>query len=118
MATTSERIRIEPHPGRVTVAFGGRTVVDTRRALVLRETGLPPVLYLPREDAAMEHFEPTRRTTRCPYKGEASYFTLRAGDRVAENAVWSYERPIAAAQAIAGHLAFHPDRVEIKEARI
>ena len=116
MAETGERIRIEPHPGRVTVTFAGRTVVDTRKALVLRETGLGPVLYLPREDAAMEHFEATRHRTRCPYKGEASYFTLTVDGKTAENAVWSYEQPIAAAAPIAGHLAFYKDRVEIKEA--
>jgi uncharacterized protein (DUF427 family) len=115
MAETSERIRIEPHPGRVTVTFGGRIVADTRKALVLREAGLGPVLYLPREDAAMEHLEPTRHRTRCPYKGEASYFTLKVGDEIAENAVWCYEQPLPAAAAIAGHLAFYRDKVEIAE---
>jgi uncharacterized protein (DUF427 family) len=108
-------ITIEPHPGRVTVAFRGRTVVDTRRALVLREAGLQPVLYLPREDADMGLLVRTARSTRCPYKGEAAYFSIRAGDDVAENAVWTYEQPMAAVASIAGRLAFYPDRVEIRE---
>lgn len=115
MAESSERIRIEPHPGRVIVTFAGRTVADTRKALVLHEVGLRPVLYLPREDAAMERFEPSSRRTRCPYKGEASYFTLKADGKTAEDAVWSYEQPIPAAAAIAGHLAFYPDKVEFRE---
>jgi uncharacterized protein (DUF427 family) len=108
-------ITIEPHPGRVTVAFNGRTVVDTQRALVLREAGLPPVLYLPRADADMSLLTRTARSTRCPYKGEAAYYSIRAGDQLAENAIWTYEQPIDQVAAIAGHLAFYPDRVEIRE---
>jgi uncharacterized protein (DUF427 family) len=107
-------ITIEPHPGRVVVRFGGETVVDTRRALVLREAGLPPVLYLPREDAAMRLLTRTTRSTRCPHKGEAAYYSIRAGDGEAENAVWTYQQPRASVAAIAGHLAFYADRVEIE----
>jgi uncharacterized protein (DUF427 family) len=107
-------ITIEPHPGRVVVRFGGETVVDTRRALALREAGLPPVLYLPREDAAMRLLVRTTRSTRCPHKGEAAYYSIRAGERETENAVWTYEQPLASVAAIAGHLAFYVDRVEIQ----
>jgi uncharacterized protein (DUF427 family) len=107
-------ITVEAHPSRVVVRFEGETVADTRRALVLREAGLRPVLYLPREDAAMRLLIRTRHSTRCPYKGEAAYYSIRAGDREAENAVWTYERPLASVAAIAGHLAFYADRVEIQ----
>jgi len=113
MGAEDDRIVVEPHPGRVRVLFHGRTVVDSRRALSLREAGRAPVLYLPREDADAGLLERTSHRTRCPYKGEAAYFSLRVGDEVAENAVWSYEQPIPQAAAIAGHLAFYPDKVEI-----
>src|SRR5687767_3796999 len=84
-------ITIEPSSKRVRVSFNGRTVADTTRAVTLREASYKPVLYVPREDADMALFERTERTTHCPYKGDASYYSLRVGDRVAENAVWSYE---------------------------
>ena len=72
-------IVIEQRPGRVQVRFAGQVVVDTTRALTLTEGSMRPVLYLPREDAIMSAFEPTARHTHCPFKGEASYFTLKAG---------------------------------------
>jgi uncharacterized protein (DUF427 family) len=109
-------ITIEPNPGRVVVRFGGRTIADTTRALTLREAGMAPVQYVPRWDADMAVLERTARTTRCPYKGDASYFTVRAdGGRAAENAVWSYEAPYPAVAAIKDHLAFYPDRVDAIE---
>lgn len=108
-------ITITPNPNRVQVRFGGRTIVDTRRALTLREASYPPVLYVPREDAVMTLLTRTDRVTRCPYKGEAAYFTIKADERTAENAVWSYEHPYPAVSAIAGYLAFYPDRVDVIE---
>ena len=112
---TPHALEITPHPGRVVVAFAGRTVVDTVRALDLAEGTLRPVLYVPREDADMSAFRPTERHTHCPFKGDASYFTLAAGGREAQNAVWSYEAPLPGAEAIAGHLAFYPDQVEVRQ---
>ena len=108
-------IAVTPHPGRVRIAFAGRTIVDTTRALDLAEGSMRPVLYVPREDADMEAFEPTARHTHCPFKGEASYFTLKAEGREAQNAVWSYEEPLPGVSAIAGHLAFYADQVEIRQ---
>jgi uncharacterized protein (DUF427 family) len=113
--SSDPRITIETHPERVTVRFAGRTVVDTTRALALREGGHAPVLYLPREDADMSLLVRTDRTTRCPYKGAAAYYSIEVDGRRAENAVWTYEAPIPAAAAIAGHLAFYPDRVDAIE---
>ena len=80
-------ITITPNPNRVQVRFGGRTIVDTRRALTLREASYPPVLYVPREDALMTLLIRTDRVTRCPHKGDATYFTINADERTAENAV-------------------------------
>ena len=73
-------ISIEPHPQRVRVMFNGRAVADTTRALVLRETTYKPVYYIPREDADMAAFERTSHSTHCPYKGDASYYSIRVGD--------------------------------------
>ena len=112
----ANRITVQPVDGRVTVRWRAQVVVDTSRALELREGSYPPVLYFPREDAEMVFFKPTARRTTCPYKGEASYFTLSDGAASDDNAVWTYETPKAGVEAIAGHLAFYPDKVEIKRA--
>ena len=108
-------IVVTPHPGRVAVTFAGQVVARTTRALDLAEGRLPAVLYVPREDADMSAFVPTERRTHCPFKGDARYFTLRAAGQEAQNAVWSYETPLPGAEAIAGHLAFYPDTVEIRQ---
>jgi uncharacterized protein (DUF427 family) len=105
-------ITIEPNPSRVRVLFDGRVVADTTRALSLKEASLPPVQYIPREDADMALLERTAHKTHCPYKGDAAYYTIRAGGRTAENAVWTYEAPYPAVAAIKGHLAFYPDCVD------
>ena len=108
-------IAITPSARRVRVHFAGRVIADTSRALTLKEAHCPPVQYIPREDVDMSAFTRTTRHTHCPYKGEASYFTLAVGDRSSENAVWSYEQPFLAVQEIAGHLAFYPERVDAIE---
>jgi uncharacterized protein (DUF427 family) len=108
-------ISITPHPKRVRVRFNGRTVADTAGALALQEDGYRRVLYVPRADADMTLLERTARTTRCPHKGEASYYSLKVGDRTAADAVWSYEAPRDQVAAIREHLAFYPERVEAIE---
>jgi uncharacterized protein (DUF427 family) len=94
------------------VSFNGRVVADTRRALTLREASYPPVQYIPRADIDMAALEPTDHASHCPYKGDASYFSLKAEGKVSENAAWSYETPYPSMAAIAGHLAFYPSRVD------
>jgi len=108
-------ITIDPTSERVRVSFNGRVVADTTRALVLRETSYKPVFYIPREDAQMGLFEQTAHSTHCPYKGDACYYTIKVGERVAENAIWSYETPFPAMKDIAGYLAFNPNRVDAIE---
>ena len=110
--TRQHRITIEPNPKRVRVLFNGRVIADTTRALTLREATLPPVQYVPRDDADMSLLERTDHRTHCPFKSDASYFTIRADGRVAENAVWTYEEPYPGVAAIKDHLAFYPDRVD------
>jgi uncharacterized protein (DUF427 family) len=106
-------IRIEPNPHRVQVRLGGKTVVDTTRALTLFEASYPGVQYVPREDADMSLLTRTAHHTHCPYKGDASYYSIHADGRDAENAVWTYEQPFPGVAQIAGYLAFYPNKVEI-----
>jgi uncharacterized protein (DUF427 family) len=108
-------ISIEPSGGRVRVMLNGEVIADTTRALVLQEASYKPVFYIPREDAQLALLKRTDHGTHCPYKGDASYYSIRVGDRVAENAIWSYEQPYPAVAEIAGHLAFYPDRVDAIE---
>lgn len=101
------RLSIEPSPKRVRVMANGKTIADSLSAGLLLETGHVPVYYFPRKDVRMDLLEPTNHRTRCPYKGEASYWNLKAGNRTVENAVWSYEQPLDAAAAIKGAVAFY-----------
>jgi len=105
-------ITIAKNANRVRVMFAGRTVADTRHALTLKEASYKPVFYIPRSDADMSLLQRTDNRTHCPYKGDASYFSIFADGRDAENAVWSYEQPFAAVGEIKDHLAFYPDRVD------
>lgn len=105
-------ITITPNPKRVSVRFAGRVIADTTRALTLREATLPPVQYIPREDADMSVLERSEHSTHCPYKSNAAYYSIRTAGRTAENAVWTYEEPYRAVAAIKGYLAFYPDRVD------
>ena len=106
------RIEIEPSPKRVRVEFRGVVVADSARALVLHETRLPPVYYLPKADVRMDLMQPTAYRTHCPFKGNASYWTLRVGDEVAENVLWGYEDPLPEAERIRGYVAFYRNRMD------
>ncbi len=107
------RVDLDPSGRRVVVRFNGVVVVDTENALVVRETKHDPVLYFPREDVRMELLERTDHETFCPFKGEASYWTLSAGGRREENAVWSYEDPFDPVAGLKDYVAFYADRVEL-----
>lgn len=92
----------------VTVTVGGMTLGESHRALELKEGSYPPVTYVPREDIDMSRLVRTERATTCPWKGQASYYSVRTDSGVLDNAVWSYEDPIPDVAPIAGHLAFYP----------
>ena len=79
------------------------------------EARYPAVQYVPRNDANMALLERTERTTHCPYKGDANYFSIKANGTTVENSIWTYENPFPAMAEIAGHLAFYPDKVKIEE---
>ena len=105
-------IEIRPEPRRVRVVAGGQVLAQTTRALSLREASYPAVLYIPREDARMDFLRPSDHRTHCPHKGDASYFSICLPTGLEPDAVWSYETPFPAVSAIAGHLAFYPNRVD------
>jgi uncharacterized protein (DUF427 family) len=109
--TSAHAIEIAPFGGRVRVRVGGEIVADTAHALLLEEGTLPPVFYIPRGDVHLERLVPSATTSHCPFKGDASYFSATHGPA---DVAWSYETPFASASAIAGHLAFYPDKAEIE----
>jgi uncharacterized protein (DUF427 family) len=109
-------ITVESNPRRVTVTLNGFTIASTHLARTLREASYPPVQYIPRDDVQMNLLERTQHHTHCPYKGDASYYTIVAGDVRAENAVWTYEQPKPAAREVGSYLAFYPNKVTITEA--
>ena len=108
----SYRIAFEASPRRVRVRFNGEWIADSTNAHLLFETRHLPVYYFPRRDVRMDLFRPTDHHTYCPYKGEASYWTIVVGDRRAENAVWGYPEPYEEVKEIGGFLAFYWDRVD------
>ena len=108
-------ITISQNPRRVRVVAGGVVIAETSKALTLKEAKYPAVQYVPRQDANMELFERTDRVTHCPYKGDASYYSIKADGKTLDNAIWTYETPFPAMAEISGHLAFYPDKVKIEE---
>ncbi len=98
---------LEDSPRRVRVTFNGETVADSRRVKLLHEAEHLPVYYFPEEDVRMDLLEESDHTTHCPFKGDASYRSVRVGDKVSENAAWSYPEPIDSARPLAGLIAFY-----------
>ncbi|GAB2995483.1 DUF427 domain-containing protein [Mycobacterium bourgelatii] len=108
-------ITIESTRGRVQVRINGELVADTTSALELREATLPAVQYIPLGDVVQEVLTRTDTSTYCPFKGEASYYSVTtAGGETVEDAIWTYEAPYPAVAAIAGHVAFYPHKAEIE----
>lgn len=108
-------ITITANPNRVVVRLGGQVIADTTAALTLREANYPAVQYIPREDVDMSALSSSQTGTYCPYKGEASYFSIPVGGPRSLDAIWTYEAPYDSVAAIKGHLAFYCDRVDAIE---
>jgi uncharacterized protein (DUF427 family) len=106
------RIDIVANRHRVRVIHGGITIADTHSALTLSETGYSDVIYFPRADVNMARLERSTRTSRCPYKGDASYFHLLTENGRVEDVAWSYEAPLEGVGGIKGYLAFYASRVD------
>lgn len=105
-------IRCEASDERVLVRFAGEVIADSARAVVMHEGRYPPVHYFPRADVRMDLMQPTAHSTYCPFKGEASYFSITAADRTVENAVWSYETPYDEVLDLKDYVAFYSDKVD------
>ena len=105
-------ITIAPNSKRVLVTWNGRVVADSRKALTLKEASYPAVFYVPRDDVDMELLTRSTHKSFCPYKGEASYYSIASDGERSENAIWSYEDPSDAVSEIKGYVAFYPDRVD------
>jgi uncharacterized protein (DUF427 family) len=108
----SHPITIEANPARVVVTVAGQIVASSQRALTLREADYPPVQYIPLADVEESLLAPSDHVTYCPFKGDASYFSVPAGGERSRNAVWVYREPYAAVAEIKDHVAFYPDRVD------
>lgn len=102
----------DDHQPRMRGILQGETVLDTRRAKVLHETGILPVHYFPKDDVRFDLLEPTDHSTYCPFKGDASYWTLRLGGRTEENVAWGYAEPLEGAPAMADYVAFYYGRLD------
>ncbi|TCM41785.1 DUF427 domain-containing protein [Kribbella sp. VKM Ac-2568] len=105
-------ITVEKNPDRVVVKVAGQVIADSRDALSLQEASYPAVQYIPRKDVDMTALERTAHESYCPYKGEASYYSVIPGGEKTVNAVWTYESPYDAVADIRDHVAFYPDRVD------
>ena len=105
-------ITIEPNAARVVVTVTGRVVADSERALTLREADYPPVTYIPLADVDQSLLEGSDHSSYCPFKGDASYYSIPIGGNESVNAIWTYENPHAAVAPIRNHVAFYRNRVE------
>ena len=108
----AHRLLFEPDPRRLRAFVGDTLVLDTTGAHLLHETGIRPVVYVPLQDIDESLLEPTDTTSHCPFKGDASYWSLRVGDDARADAVWGYEEPLPEAEWLRGFAALYFDRVD------
>jgi uncharacterized protein (DUF427 family) len=106
-------ITVTPTAEHVTVKVGDQVIAESDGALTLQESTYPAVQYVPLADIDPAVLRSTDHSTYCPYKGDASYYTVVTGDGELENAVWTYEQPYESVAPIAGHVAFYTDRVDV-----
>ena len=109
----SKELTIERYEGEVVVRAGGETIATSRKALRLSEPPYPAVFYIPFADVDFAKLAKTTHSTHCPYKGDASYWSVLPAGKAGENAMWAYEAPYDESAAIRNHAAFYPDRVTI-----
>jgi uncharacterized protein (DUF427 family) len=110
----SEKFTIAPATGVYVMRAGGAILAETSRALILTEKGCEPVVYFPREDGGIEFLDLSDKRTTCPHKGEATHYHIAAKSGLIRDAAWSYEAPIAGAEAIAGYLAFYSYKATVE----
>ncbi len=112
--TPGHTLNIAASDVHVEVVVNGTTVATSDQPVLLDETGLPTRYYLRREDVRMDLLRKTNFETTCPFKGQASYWSVDLDGEVLDGVVWSYETPLPAAAAITGLMCFYPERVEMK----
>ena len=112
--TGTHMIRISPFNGRVVVRCGGEVIAESQQAVQLFEGSTQPVFYIPQEEFKPGSLVASQHHTRCPFKGEASYFSVQGGGKVETDACWYYPTPVDAAKGIAGMLAFYTNRVSVE----
>jgi uncharacterized protein (DUF427 family) len=112
--SASHPITVEPTGTHVTVRINGEVVADTDDALTLQEATYPAVQYIPLRDVSAQRLTPSDTETYCPFKGDASYYhVITAAGEAVDDAIWTYREPYPAVAAIAGHVAFYPDKADI-----
>jgi uncharacterized protein (DUF427 family) len=109
------RVDVRATTRRVRATFAGEEIARTHRALLVFETDLPTRYYIPLEDVRLDLLQPSRTTTICPYKGQASYWHACAGGRTAEDAAWAYMDPLPEQPRLRNHLCFYPEKVDLLE---
>lgn len=114
----AKKITIREAEGKWVVRAGGAVLGETSRALELSEDGYAPVIYFPRADIAMAFLDASDHATHCPWKGDATYFSIVTKSRELKNAAWSYETPKDEVAEIAGHVAFHTEEEGVAVERI
>ena len=112
--TAEHPITVEPTRGRVVVRIGGTVVADSHGALTLQESTYPAVQYIPMADVDQSALRRTDTSTYCPFKGDASYYSVETPDGgTVDDVIWTYEKPYAAVFGIAGHVAFYANRADV-----
>ncbi|PRY78360.1 uncharacterized protein (DUF427 family) [Yoonia maritima] len=111
----ADHIKIRPATGTWVVRAGGAVLGESQNALELTEGDYPAVIYFPRSDIAMAFLEPSETKSSCPFKGEASYFSIVAKSGPIADAVWSYTDPNADVAEIKDHLAFYTNKVAVEQ---
>ncbi len=111
----ADHIKIRTAPGTWVVRAGGAVLAESTAAKELTEGSYGPVIYFPRDDVGMAFLEKTDSSTRCPYKGQATYYTISTAGEALVDAAWSYEAPIDDVAAIKDHIAFYTDRVTVEQ---
>lgn len=104
--------KLEPSTKRIRIVFNSVTIVDTQKAMRMLETSHPPVYYIPPDDAQMQYFSPTPRSTFCEWKGVASYYTLAVEDKQCVNGAWYYPSPTARFADMKDYIAVYPSQMD------
>jgi uncharacterized protein (DUF427 family) len=112
MDPKGHHITLRDEPAHVEVAIDGEALASSTRAVVLEETGLPPRFYFPRDDVRMDRLVSTRTETVCPFKGQASYWSVTVGGTELRDVAWAYDEPIDSMEGIAGLVCFYSERTD------